>query len=238
MKKRILVTGGTSGIGLALARRLTPTADLLLTGRRAAADIRDLLPEGAAYAAADQAHPEAATATIAAALAELGWDGLDLAVLNAGLGRVGDPAAEAPEALRETLDANLLGPILLSRLLLPRLEASRGKLVLIGSTAHRGAPGFASYAASKAGLNGFARALAEEWRGRVEVRVIHPGPTATGMHQRAGHDPGRAGRFFASPETMAALVEEAIAARRAATTISFVRFLLRRKPAPGARVGR
>lgn len=238
MKDRILVTGGTSGIGLALAWRLAPTADLLLTGRRAVDDIRDLLPEGATYVAADQAHPEAATATIAATLDELGWDRLDLAVLNAGLGRVGDPAAEAPEMLRETLDANLLGPILLSQMLLPRLEASRGKLVLIGSTGHRGAPGFASYAASKAGLGGFARALAEEWRGRVDVRVIHPGPTATGMHQRAGHDPGRAGRFFAAPETMAELIEQAITARRPAATISFARFLLRRKPAPGARVGR
>ena len=45
------------------------------------------------------------------------------------------------------------------------------------------------YAASKAGLDGFGRALAEEWRGAVTVRVLHPGPVATGMAARAGRSP-------------------------------------------------
>ncbi|MEP0696931.1 MAG: SDR family oxidoreductase, partial [Nitratireductor sp.] len=184
------------------------------------------------YARADQTAPESAVAAIEAGLARLGWDGLDLAVLNAGTGFVGDPADEPAARLRATLDANLVAAVLITRALYPRLAAARGRLVLVGSTARRGAPDIASYAASKAGLNGLARALAEEWRGRVEVRIVHPGPTATAMHAKAGHDPGRLGRLFAPPDTMAMLIERAAASDRPATTLSFARFAWRRAPKP------
>lgn len=226
--ERILITGATSGIGLALAHRLAAHGgEVLAAGRRPAEQALAVLPAGAAYVAADQNDPENAVDAILTQLDQLGWNGLDLAVLNAGLGQAGDPVEEAPETLRAVLDANLFAAIALAQALLPRLEAAGGRLVLVGSTAHRGAAGFASYAAAKAGLHGFARALSEEWRGRVAVQVIHPGPTDTGMHARSGHDPGRARRFFARTGTMAGLVEAAIAKGRPVETISFARFLWR-----------
>lgn len=224
-RKRILITGATSGIGLALVFRHVPDAAVLAAGRRPAEEAHRVLPEGVAYVQADQRHPERAVAAIMAALDERGWDELDLAILNAGTGHAVDPAGETPQMLRDFLDANLFAAIGLAQALRPRLEAGQGRLVLIGSIARKGAAGFASYAAAKAGLHGFARALAEEWRGRIAVQVIHPGPTDTGMHARAGHDPGRLVRLFARTATMARLIDAAIARGRTVETISFARFL-------------
>ena len=225
MGKRVLITGATSGIGSALAHYYAGHADLLLAGRRPEQDIRRDVPADAAYVAADQSRPEQAATRIGKACESLGWDGLDLGILNAGTGYVGDPALEDPDRLRETVDTNLVAPIAIAHRLFPLLEAAGGQLVLVGSTAHRGAPAFASYAASKAGLDGFARALREEWRGRVGVQVIHPGPTRTGMHRKAGLEP-RGERFFASPERMARLIAQAVETRRSPVTISFARYAL------------
>ena len=224
-EKRILITGATSGIGLALVRRHAPMARVLAAGRRSADDARRVLPDGVAYVQADQSEPEMAVAAIVAMLDDLGWDELDLAILNAGIGHALDPAEETPRMLRGVLDTNLFAAIALAQALRPRLEAGNGRLALIGSTARKGAGDFASYAAAKAGLHGFARALAEEWRGRIPVQVIHPGPTDTGMHARAGHDPGLAVRLFARAGTMARLIDRAIDRGRTVETISFARFL-------------
>ena len=109
MGKRVLITGATSGIGSALAHYYAGHADLLLAGRRPEMDIRQDVPADAGYVAADQSRPEEAATRIGEACESLGWDGLDLAILNAGTGYVGDPALEDPDRLRETLDRDMPG---------------------------------------------------------------------------------------------------------------------------------
>ncbi len=226
MTDRILITGATSGIGNALTKRIAHDNDVLVTGSRSAELVSPDLPAGVRYVQADQTRPEEAVDLIDGALESSGWSGLDLAVLNAGIGFACEPHAETPDTIHQTLDVNLMASMLLARSLSGRLEAAGGKLVLIGSVAHRGASGFATYAASKAGLHGFARALREEWRNRIRVQIIHPGPTATPMHARAGFDPGRIGRLFLKPETMAAMVHRAIRADKSPVTVSFGRYIL------------
>jgi NAD(P)-dependent dehydrogenase (short-subunit alcohol dehydrogenase family) len=220
-RRRILLTGATSGIGQALLRRIGGRHDVLATGRANSAP-----PEARAYVRIDQSDPLEAAANILAACDGLGWDALDNVILNAGTGIAAGDAPDSVNAIRAALDVNLGFAIAAAHALHSRLEKSRGLLTLIGSTAHRGAEGFPAYAASKAGLAGLARALGEEWRGRVGVQIVHPGPTQTPMHARAGHDPGRLGRWFMTPGSVAAMIESAIVRRAATAYASHLRLAL------------
>ncbi len=202
--RNILITGGTDGIGLNLAQRYSNMgASVAVTGRRSYSAIKDVLPTNISYIRANQSEPEQAVQKIIDGLEKIGWQHCDLAILNAGNGTVCSPLEEEPESLRNTLDVNLAAPIAIAHALtLLLFAAANGKLTIIGSTSHKGAANFASYAASKTGLNGFARSLREEWSGRVNVQIIHPGPTATGMHAKAGFKPGMIKHMFLDPDFM------------------------------------
>ncbi len=171
--KRILITGGGSGIGLELARRLADENTVVIAGRDEAKleQARDRIP--ALYTRRlDVTSEEEAESALAWVTSELG--GLDVLVNNAGLFR-GYPlsAAEAANMSAEDLEVNLGGALRMTRLALPLLEASReGGLVFISSAVALAAvPGFAVYAATKAAIHSLARSLRAELKGR-EIRVF------------------------------------------------------------------
>ncbi len=179
MKRSILITGTTSGIGKALADRYEARGDQVIgVGRKA---------EGAGlYCRADLSSPGAVD-KIDAFLKEHRIESLDRVIHNAGVGFYGSVAGQGPESIDSLLAVNLETPIELTRRLYPRLKAARGRVVFVSSVAAAlPCPRYGVYAATKAALGGFARALRVEWEGAVDVQTLFPGATDTGMHQKMG----------------------------------------------------
>ncbi|MEP9348307.1 SDR family NAD(P)-dependent oxidoreductase [Xanthobacter sp. KR7-225] len=194
--KRVLITGGTSGIGLAAAHLLQEKgARLFVTGRRpdALAAALDALGPGARGLAADVASDAGRAATLEAALAALG--GLDVLVNNAGAVRAGRLEETGAAEIRAMVEVDLLAPILLTRAALPALRASGDAMVVnvASGIALVGVPFYATYAAVKAGLAHFGEALRRELLGEgVHVLTLYPSATDTPMMRtsRAGPDLG------------------------------------------------
>ena len=226
-RRRILITGASAGIGLSLTRKVhLAGGDLLAIGRRPAGELPDDFPD-IPYHAVDLGVADAA-ARILAAADGLGWDTLDFLVLNAGTGRYGGIETEDMASIAGAVQVNLSAPIAIAHAFSDRLLAARGKVVLVGSAAHKGSGGFPVYAATKAALNGFARSLRSEWEGRIVVQVLHPGPVSTGMHARAGYDPGWKGKLFLKADDVAEVMVRRMAANSSPVAIGY-RAVLRMK---------
>ncbi len=188
--KRALITGGTTGIGLATAKRfLEEGARVAITGADPARleEARGKLGEGVLAVQAD-AGDIGAQAKIAEAVGRA-FGGLDAVFINAGFGDF-RPLANWDEAgFDRSVAVNLKGPFFLVQALLPLL-ANPASIVLSGSiNAHIGMPNSSVYALTKAGLISLARTLSGELVSRgVRANVISPGPIATPMHSKIGMD--------------------------------------------------
>ncbi|MFF7991016.1 SDR family oxidoreductase [Kitasatospora xanthocidica] len=185
----VLVTGASSGIGAAVARRLAARGhDLVLTARREerlkalATELSEAHGTAAVAVPLDLERTDELSDALTDVLAALPGP-LAGAVLAAGHGRGHGPVREADCAAWESqLRVNLLAPMIVTRRLLPELDATGGDLVLVGSLfGTRPSPGYAAYAATKHGLAGFVRSLAEEDRpaGGCRICLISPGATNT-----------------------------------------------------------
>jgi meso-butanediol dehydrogenase/(S,S)-butanediol dehydrogenase/diacetyl reductase len=183
--RKALVTGGASGIGLAIARQLAragaAVALLDLDDDKLAAAATEV-GEGTVAVRADVRSPEQVRAAVEQATARLG--GLDTLVVCAGVIHV-KPLAEIAEADWDlTLDVNLKGAFLACQAAEPALRASgRGRIVTISSDAgHRGVPHLLAYCASKFGVVGLTEALAAELAPAITVNSVCPvGVPSTGM---------------------------------------------------------
>jgi len=184
----VVVTGASSGLGVAFAQAFAEAgADLVLGARRV-----DRLPDtgalveaaGRRYAAlqTDVTVPEQATALVQKALDEFGR--VDVLVNNAGLGTAYPATRETPEQFLQVIDVNLNGAYWCAQAF-GRLAKQGGSIINISSVLgiHPGVLPQAAYAASKAGLIGLTRDLAQQWTGRKGIRVnaIAPGYFPTEM---------------------------------------------------------
>lgn len=149
---------------------------------------------------------------------------LDLVIHNAGVGYVGDVAAQTEASIAELVNLNLWAPIALTHALYPLVRRIQGRFVYISSVAaDLPGPRYAVYTATKAALDGFVRnwraELAAEGAG-VTAQLIHPGAVRTAMHEKSGADPAALGwARFPTAERVAAAIEETILHTRADATI-------------------
>lgn len=197
--KRVLITGGSSGIGFSLAQiLLAKQAKVTISGRRpevVTEAVRSLQTGSAEIhgIVADVATAEGRAATLDQALAALG--GLDVLVNNAGGIRGGRLENTAESDLQAMINVDLTAPILLTRAALPALRKSGDAMVVnVSSTlALVGAPFYATYSAVKAGIAHFGEALRRELKGEgVHVLTAYPAATDTPMNKtyRGGADTG------------------------------------------------
>ncbi|MFD0903055.1 SDR family NAD(P)-dependent oxidoreductase [Actinomadura sediminis] len=216
--KTALVTGGSRGIGAAIARTLAARGADVAVGYVASADgaaevVRDVEAagrRGGAYRA-DMADPAQVADLVRTVAADFGR--LDVLVNNAGVISYGPVGGEGDDvaAFDRIYDVNLRGVVAAVRAAAPLL-ADDGRIVTIGSNlSHRTAsPGVADYAATKAAVIGYSRGAARDLAPRgITVNVVRTGSTDTDMnpadgptaeHQRSLNALGRYGR----PEEIAA----------------------------------
>jgi NAD(P)-dependent dehydrogenase (short-subunit alcohol dehydrogenase family) len=172
-----LVTGASSGIGAACARRLADAGWRVLAGVRQAGDA----PERTEEILLDVTSEE----QIAAAAESV--DRLDALVNNAGIA-LSAPLEFVPLAeLRRQLEVNVVGQVAVTQAFLPQLREARGRIVFVGSIAGRSAlPFLGPYAASKHALEAIADTLRLELRPfGIDVVIVEPGTIRTEIWSRA-----------------------------------------------------
>ena len=207
-----LITGATSGIGLALARIMAAAGhDLILVARR-----EDLLhalkaqwerefPIKVEIRAMDLSVPGQAHALYAHCQTQ-GFT-VDYLVNNAGYGDYGNVAADKMDLYRNMLQLNIAALTELTALFVGEMKQRKfGRILNIGSVAaFQPGPGFAVYAASKTYVMHFTEALHHELRGTgVSATVLNPGVTATGFVARANMGTAAIARYGAMPAAQVA----------------------------------
>jgi 3-oxoacyl-[acyl-carrier protein] reductase len=209
MGRSVLVTGGNRGIGLAIARRLAAGGDnVVVTSRSgdlvdgltvAACDIRDTAQVDAAFKVAEEAN----------------GGPVEVLVANAGITKDQLLALMSEDDFTDVVNTNLAGAYRVTkRAVRGMIRLRRGRIILMSSVVGLlGSAGQANYAASKAGLVGFARSLARELASRsITVNVVAPGLVNTDMtaaltdDQRAAILAGVPLRRYAEPDEVAAAV--------------------------------
>src|SRR6476659_7370356 len=209
--KVALVTGGSRGIGLAIARALVAEGvSVSVTGLRdaslsaARSQIESAGPAAVETLRADVRRYEDVERALAATVGRFG--GLDILVNNAGVGIFTDVAEMTPAQWSEVIDTNLTGVFNACHAAIPHLRRRGGGFIInISSLAGKNSfPEAAAYCATKSGLNAFSEALMQEVRyDNIRVSYVMPGSVAT---EFMGGDAAKGADWKIAPEEVAEVV--------------------------------
>jgi NAD(P)-dependent dehydrogenase (short-subunit alcohol dehydrogenase family) len=183
-----LVTGASRGIGRATALVLAERRARVMCVARTEADLVELARVAPVdYVVASVTNPQDCSRVVAETRQRLGP--IDILINNAGLGSAGERPiwAQEPETWRATLDINLTAPFELTRLVVAdMIERRFGRIVMVSSTAGQvGGPAMSAYCASKAGLLGLMRSVAQDvGEFNVTCNAVLPGWVRTEMAER------------------------------------------------------
>ena len=174
----VLITGATSGIGLAMAKLFSEKGDRVFCAARRSAE----LPAGCVFIAADVTDEAAARAAVSRVTEEAGR--IDLLVNNAGFGISGAVEFTKAEDAKRQFDVNFFGMVNFTKAVLPIMRENGGGMILNTSSvaAVTPIPFQTFYSASKAAINSYTMALANEVRPfGIRVSALMPGDVKTGF---------------------------------------------------------
>jgi NAD(P)-dependent dehydrogenase (short-subunit alcohol dehydrogenase family) len=179
--KVAVISGGTTGIGLAIAQRFAAEgAHVFIFGRRQSqlAEAAELIGRNVTAIQADAANLDDLDRVAAAVRDEKGV--VDIIVSNAGYTEQASIDTITPEHFDKAFNLMARGPVFLVQKLLPMMEGG-GSIILVSSAMHlMGIPGHTAYAATKAALRSYARTWAAEFKDRgIRVNMLSPGVTDT-----------------------------------------------------------
>jgi NAD(P)-dependent dehydrogenase (short-subunit alcohol dehydrogenase family) len=235
----VLVTGASSGIGLATAIAAARAGDHVVLAARDEAALRRAEDECRAAGAAstrvvptDVGDDDAVRRCVDAAMEVTGR--LDVVVGSAGVVSYGRTESVPPEVFDGVMRTNVLGSVNLARHVIPVLrDQEHGTLVLVGSViGHIGVPGMSPYVLSKWGVRALARQLQLENRDRPELHVVYlaPGGVDTPIYKLAGNYAGYVGRPpppVTTPEKVAARILRTVEKPRKRVQVGLANDLIR-----------
>ena len=188
--KTAVITGGTSGIGLASAKRfIAEGAFVFLSGRRRAEldAAVEALGGRAKGVQGDVSKADDLNRLFAAVKADKGQ--IDVLFANAGLGNLAPLGAITPEQFDQVFDVNVRGTLFTVQKALPLLKPGSSIILTGSTTGTTGTSSFSVYSASKAAIRNFARSWAVDLKGSgIRVNVLVPGPTETPGLMGLAHD--------------------------------------------------
>jgi NAD(P)-dependent dehydrogenase (short-subunit alcohol dehydrogenase family) len=188
--QRIVITGGTTGIGYAAAERvISEGASVIITGQDRARieGAATRLGPSASALEVDQAGLDDIPALEAAVRARFGT--IDTLFLNAGVTVPAPTEAEGPDTFDRQMTINLKAPFFIMKALAPLMKDGGSVILNTSCLAQLGMPGMAVYSATKAALRSLARTWAAEYVGRgIRVNAIAPGPVETPIYGKLGLD--------------------------------------------------
>lgn len=185
--KTIIITGGSSGVGAATARRFAQAGANLMLVARGRKNLEAIAAELSVFSRVETIAMDVSDVDACANLlkkTEFEFGSIHVLVNNAGCHVRGPLESVAPEDLGRMVDVNLRAPICLTRMAIPHLRKVKGSAVInVASLAGRvPAPGAATYCATKSGLRIFTFALADELaETNIKFAAVSPGPIDTGF---------------------------------------------------------
>lgn len=195
LNKTVLVTGSTDGLGRLLALNLAQSgANVIVHGRdidkanKTLQELDEMKKSGShGFVICDLNEPEKVTGAFSRI------EKLDILINNAGVWEEGTTTEVLPERIMELVNVNLASYLLLTRLLLPRLEESEyGQVLNVISVAGYEVPSdyfHTYYSATKYGLQGFTEGLEKEYSGKnIRIMGYYPGGMDTGFFKKAGQE--------------------------------------------------